>query len=249
MSISKQHFDCNHHCFAEYENQQTVIVYSFKEEKSWTLTADHYYLYRIYCNPLEGKPNPYNVFIGKAKDLIGFKKDGIHSNTHPGYLYDIVEITKLPFVKNKTPIEIVKMLQQFIPNLSFNFGYKSALDSMRQIRPKLPSGKLSIFHWLMTAKSIRKMSDDEFTFTVSAVPAIPSDDSIRHQYMDLVFDIVYEHLEDFADVLAPKIAGILYATRDVTLADLKSYSEGNTEKLFELVRDIIKNSSANAASF
>ena len=247
MSISKQHFDCNHHCFAESDDQQNVIVYSFKEDKCWTLTAEHYYLYRIYCNPLQKESNPYNIFIGRAKDLVGFKKDHIHSNTHHGYLYDIVEITKLPLVKGKKPMETVQMLQQFIPNLSFNPTYKTGLDSMRKLRTKVPSDKVSIFHWLMTAKTNGKMSVDKFT--LAAVPAISCDESIRHTYMDIVYDIVCEHLGDLADVLAPKIAGILYATRDVSLASLKSFTEGNTEKLFDLIKDIIKTLSAGAASF
>lgn len=253
MSISKQHFDCNHNCFAEFdENQQNVIVYSFKEDKCWTLTAEHYYLYRIYCNPLKDEQNPYNIFIGRAKDLVGFKKDHIHSNTHINYLYDIVEITRLPLVKGIKPMQTVQMLQQFIPNLSFNPTYKTGLDSMRQLRTKLPSGKVSIFHWLMTAKTvhkIQKIQDKEFIFTLTAVPSVSCEESIRHTYMDRVYDIVCEHLRDLADVLADNVAGVLYQSQCIPLADLKSYSEGNTEKLFELVKDIIKTLSAKTASF
>ena len=251
MSISKQHFDSNNNCFAEFENQQTVIVYSLKKRKCWRLTATHYYLYRIYCKPLKGTPNPFNVFIGQAKDLVGSRQDDIHSNTNPGYLYDIVEITKLPFIKDHkySPMEIIKMIQQFIPNLSHNYGYKSALKFMRYtLRPSITSGKPTIYHWLMSAKTIRKISDNEFIFTVSVVPTIPSDESPRGQCINDIYVAIEVHL-GVSKALAPNVAGILYGSQCISLDELKAYSKGNTDGLFEHVDAIIMKFAADAARF
>ena len=235
MKALKQHFDCNNNCFAEFEDQQTVAVYSNRNGKCWKLNSNHFYLYRIYCNPLKEQPNPFNIFIGKASDLVGFKDDDIHSKTHKGCLYDIVEITKLPFIKDVKPIDIVKMLQKYVPNLSHRTqDYKLVLKSMRDIiRNKLPSGKTTIYHWLMTIKYTYNISKIDFKVS----PADSNDNSLRREYADAVYDITLKYLKG-EEELTGRIVGILYASCIIPLCKLKEYSTTDKEGLYKVIEDI-----------
>lgn len=235
MKALKQHFNCNNNCFAEFEDQQTVVVYSNRKEKCWKLNANHLYIYRIYCNPLKGQPNPFNIFIGKASDLVGFKNDDIHSKTHEGCLYDIVEITKLPYVKDGNPMEIIKLLQKYIPNLSHRTkDYRLILKSMRDIiRNKIPSGKTSIFHWLMTIKQTYNIP--KFDFKVYSVDFNYA--PLRRKYADAVYDVTIEYLKGDEE-LTGKIVGILYASCVVPLRKLEEYSTTDKEGLYNAIEDI-----------
>lgn len=237
MKALIQHFDCNYSCFAEFENQETVTVYSFKNQhKFWKLNSNQYYLYRIYCNPLKEQPNPFNIYLGKASDLVGYKNDEIHSKTHIGCLYEIVEITKLPFIPNTKPMEIVKLLQNYIPNLSFKFNYIKVLKQMRDvIRNNVKPEKNTIFHWLMT---IKYLFNEQKLLNIKINSADTVDEPLRKDYAEAIYDDILEHTKNNED-LTNTIVGIIYESQCIPLMKIFEW-QSNKENLFEIVGDIIK---------
>lgn len=226
------HFENNNNCVAEQESETTVTVFSDKYNKIWKLISNHFYIYRIYCNPLKEQPNPFNIFIGKAKDLVGYKNDKMHSQTHQGCLYDIIEITKLPFVPNKQPIEIVKILQNYIPNISYDCNTEFVMKRMRDvIRNMVNSNKNTIFHWLKTIQSQFKVNSlSQFKVNQADINENP----LRRTYCDKIYDVVAQSNDE---EMTGRIVGVIFKSYSIPLNDLKEFTENN-EKLTSLINDI-----------
>lgn len=232
MKALNTHFDNNNNCVAEQESETTVTVFSDKYNKIWKLNPQHYYIYRIYCNPLKEQPNPFNIFIGKAKDLVGYKVDKIHSQTHKGCLYDIIEITKLPFIPNKQPIEIVKILQDYIPNISYNYNIEFITKRMRDvIRNMVNPNKNTIFHWLKTIQYQFKINSlSQFKVNQADI----NEEPLRQTICDQIYDIIIQSNDE---EITSKIVGVIYKSYSIPLNDLKEFIE-NSEKLNSVVNDI-----------
>lgn len=231
-------FTNNNDCIAERENNETIVVFSRKYEKIWKLVANHFYIYRIFCKPLESQPNPYNVYIGKASDLVGFKNDDIHSKTHQGYLYDIIEITELPFVPNSQPIEIVKKLQQYFPNISHQAAYNNGLNMMRRrIKPRINSDKNKIYHWL---KTVQMQFQGSFLKDFRVRSAEEYGNPLRYQYCDLIYDKVFAYLND--ENMTGRIVGVINHTHDISTQTLQEWTQmdinDETTKLNTVVNEI-----------
>lgn len=229
------HFENNDNCIAEQESETIVTVFSDKYNKIWKLNPEHYYIYRIYCNPLKGQPNPFNIFIGKAKDLVGYKVDKMHSQTHRGCLYDIVEITKIPSIPKKHPIKIVKILQEYIPNISYDYDSEPIMKRMRDvIRNMVNPKKNKIFHWLKTIQyQFRIDSLSQFELELAEI----NEEPLRQILCDKLYDIV---IQSENEKNTCKIVGIIYKSYSIPLNDIKEFVENN-EKL-NLVIDEIKKS-------
>lgn len=232
MKALTNHFDNNNDCVAEQESENTVTVFSDKYNKIWKLNPQSYYIYRIYCNPLKGQPNPFNIFIGKAQDLVGHKVDKMHSQTHKGCLYDIIEITKLPFIPNKHPMEIVKILQDYIPNISYNHNIEFVTKRMRDvIRNMVSPNKNTIFHWLKTIQfKFNVQSLSQFKLNQADINENP----LRHTLCDQIYDIIAQSNDE---EMTGKIVGIIYKSYSIPLKDLKEFIENN-EKLTSVVNEI-----------
>lgn len=226
------HFDNNNNCVAEQESENIVTVFSDKYNKIWKLNSQHYYIYRIYCNPLREQKNPFNVFIGKAKDLVGYKVDKMHSQTHQGCLYDIIEITKLPFVPNKQPIEIVKILQDYIPNISYNYNIAFVTKRMRDIiRNMVNPNKNTIFYWLKTIQIQFKINSlSEFKVNQADI----NEEPLRRTLCDQIYDIIMQTNDE---EMCGRIVGIIYKSYLISLNSLREFIE-NSEKLTLVVNDI-----------
>ena len=235
MKALNIHFEKNNNCVAEQESETIVTVFSDKYNKIWKLNPEHYYIYRIYCNPLKGQPNPFNIFIGKAKDLVGYKVDKMHSQTHRGCLYDIVEITKIPSIPKKYPIEIIKILQNYIPNISYNYNSESIMKRMRDvIRNMVDSNKNTIFHWLKTIQyKFNVNSLSQFKVNQAEI----NEEPLRQILCDELYDIVNQSENE---KVTNKIIGVIYKSYSIPLNDIKEFVENN-EKL-NLVIDEIKKS-------
>ena len=225
------HFDNNNNCIAEQESENTVTVFSDKYDKIWKLNSQDYYIYRIYCNPLQGQKNPFNVYLGKAKDLVGYKVDKMHSQTHKGYLYDIIEIAKIPFVPNKHPMEVVEILQDFIPNISNNHNIEIVTRKMRyEIRNNVFNNN-TIYGWVKTIQfklKIKSLSSSKI------YPADINENPLRQILCDQIYDIVIQSNDE---EITGKVVGVIYKTYTISLNDLRIFIE-NPEKLTSIVNEI-----------
>lgn len=231
MKALTTHFDNNNNCIAEQESENIVTVFSDKYDKIWKLNSQHYYIYRIYCNPLQNQSNPYNIFIGKAKDLVGYKVDKMHSQTHKGCLYDIIEIAKLPIIPNKHPMEVVKILQDYIPNISNNHNIEIVTRRMRnEIRNKVFNNN-TIYGWIKTIQfklKIKELSSSKI------YPADINENPLRQTYCDQLYDIIIQSNDE---EITGKIVGIIYKSYSIPLNHIQEFIE-NTEKLTSVVNEI-----------
>jgi len=245
----KQHIPDNHNCFALIEGDN-IILYSLTLENNkqvFKLKRNTLYIVRKIVKTFkEGEPNPYNIFIVSSETLANQEReDSLHSGTHKGYLYDIVEVTELPIFSEIDQSAAIKILQNYIPNLSFNYKdekkFKNITKKMEyQIRPNLNTfitytNNFTISDWLYYIIYKFNLTD----LKQFSLPLIEAEIySERNLYIDLIYDILLNDLKlEPSDSkyfnnnidLIERITGILYSNIIITLEDLKKLLANKNE--------------------